>query len=150
MSSIHTNDAPSALTRLTDMGVPPYITASAILAVIAQRLARRLCPACKRRVELSEELLLPLGLDATTAAELETYGPVGCDECSSTGYRGRVGVFEIMVMDDELRRVYLRESSSDELRRVAIERGMRTLRDDAMDKLALGLTSAEEIARVSV
>jgi type IV pilus assembly protein PilB len=150
ISSIHTNDAPSALTRLVDMGVAPYITSSALLAVVAQRLARKLCPDCKKPVEVSKDALVGLGMDSKRAAKVTIYGPVGCDRCFDTGYRGRVGLFELMVMDDDIRKLFLREAPAEQLRVVAVDHGMRTLRQDALDKVAAGTTSLQEIARVVI
>jgi type IV pilus assembly protein PilB len=150
LSSIHTNDAPSALTRLVDMGVAPYVTSSALLAVVAQRLARKLCPKCKAQVDVPVDALVRLGLDSKRAAKAKIFGPVGCDACFNTGYRGRVGLFELMVMDDDLRKLFLHEAPSEQLRALAVEHGMRTLRDDAIDKVASGMTSLQEIARVVV
>ena len=150
LSSIHTNDAPSALTRLVDMGVAPYVTSSALLAVVAQRLARKLCPKCKALVDVPVDALVTLGMDSKRAAKARIYGPVGCDSCFDTGYRGRVGMFELMVMDDDLRKLFLHEAPSEQLRVTAVEHGMRTLRDDALDKVAAGITSLQEIARVVV
>jgi type IV pilus assembly protein PilB len=150
LSSIHTNDAPSALTRLVDMGVAPYVTSSALLAVVAQRLVRKLCPRCKRQVDLPAEALVRLGMDAKRAAKVKVFGPVGCDACFNTGYRGRLGVFELMVMDDDLRKLFLQEAPAEQLRTVAVKHGMRTLRDDALDKVSSGATSLQEIARVIV
>jgi type IV pilus assembly protein PilB len=148
VSSIHTNDAPAALTRLVDMGVAPYITSSALLAVVAQRLVRRLCPECRKRVDVPADALVGLGMDAKRAAKVKVYGPVGCDECFNTGYRGRVGVFELMVMDEDLRKLFLHEAPAEQLRLLAVEHGMRTLQDDALDKVAAGITSLDEMARV--
>jgi type IV pilus assembly protein PilB len=150
ISSIHTNDAPSALTRLVDMGVAPYITSSALLAVVAQRLARKLCPDCKRPVDVSKDALVGLGMDPKRASKVTIYGPVGCDRCFDTGYRGRIGLFELMVMDDDIAKLFLREAPAEQLRVVAIDHGMRTLRQDALDKVAAGTTSLQEIARVVI
>jgi type IV pilus assembly protein PilB len=150
LSSIHTNDAPSALTRLVDMGVAPYITSSALLAVVAQRLARKLCQECKKPVEVPKDALLRLGFDPKRAGKLTVYGPVGCDRCFNTGYRGRVGLFELMVMDDDIRKLFLHEAPSEQMRKLSIEHGMRTLRQDALDKVAAGTTSLQEIARVVI
>jgi type IV pilus assembly protein PilB len=143
LSSIHT-------TRLVDMGVAPYVTSSALLAVVAQRLARKLCPKCKAKVDVPVDALVRLGMDSKKAAKAKIYGPVGCDSCFNTGYRGRVGLFEVMVMDDDLRKLFLREAPSEQLRVLAIEHGMRTLRDDAIDKVLQGVTSLQEIARVVI
>jgi type IV pilus assembly protein PilB len=150
LSSIHTNDAPSALTRLVDMGVAPYVTSSALLAVVAQRLARKLCTKCRTQVDVPVDALVRLGMDSKRAAKTKIYGPVGCDHCFNTGYRGRIGLFELMVMDDDLRKLFLHEAPSEQLRVLAVEHGMRTLRDDAIDKVAAGITSLQEIARVVV
>jgi len=147
-SSIHTNDAPSALTRLTDMDVAPYITSSALLAVIAQRLVRKLCDHCKRPVVPNPEALAMLGLDPDAFAKKRVYGPIGCDRCLNTGYRGRVGIFELMVLDDDIRKLFLRQAAAEQLRNLAVEHGMRTLGADALDKVLAGLTSLEDIARV--
>lgn len=148
LSSIHTNGAPAALTRLLDMDVAPYITSSALLGVVAQRLVRRLCPICKKPVETTKEALQQAGFSAKEAGKVKPDGPVGCSECFDTGYRGRIGLFEIMVMDDELRRLFLREAPLDQLRETAVANGMTTLQRDALDKVAAGLTSLDEIARV--
>lgn len=149
LSSIHTNDAPSALTRLNDMGVPPYITSSALLGVLAQRLVRRLCPDCKQRVKDPDAAAAAqLGMDLKSAAKLKPYGPVGCDKCLKTGYRGRVGIFELMPFDDEIRKLFLHDAPAEALGCLAKERGMRTLREDAFEKVAAGITSLEEVARV--
>lgn len=148
LSSIHTNDAPSALTRLVDMGVPPYITSSALLAVVAQRLVRRLCPDCKKREKVAAETLVGLGMDERRAAKVKVFSPIGCDKCFNTGYRGRVGVYELMVMDDDLRKLFLHAAPAEQMKVLAVEHGMRTLRDDALDKVASGVTSLDEMARV--
>jgi type IV pilus assembly protein PilB len=148
LSSIHTNDAPSALTRITDMGVPAYVTSSAILGVIAQRLVRRLCDYCKRPVEVPYEALLRAGFEAERAAVVQPFGPIGCDKCLNTGYRGRLGLFEIMTMNEDIRRLFLRDAPSGEIREAALANGMRTLRTDGLEKLAEGRTSLAELARV--
>jgi len=151
LSSIHTNDAPSALTRLVDMEVAPYVTSSALVGVIAQRLARRLCRKCRKRVKVADEVALAAGYtQAEIDAGLKFWGPKGCDECTSSGYRGRIGLFEIMEMDEELERLFLREAPSEQLREAALAAGMISLRRDALDKVAAGITSLEEINRVVV
>jgi len=151
LSSIHTNDAPSALTRLVDMDVAPYITSSALVGVVAQRLARRLCKKCRRRVKIADEVALAAGFTAEeVAAGLRFWGAKGCDVCTGTGYRGRIGLFEIMEMDDELERLFLRQAPSEQLRTAALGAGMVSLRRDALDKVAAGITSLEEVNRVVV
>lgn len=150
LTSIHTNDAPSALNRLNDMGVPPYITSSALLGVLAQRLVRVLCPECKQEVKLPGPRLVAAGFSAAESKKIQPFGPAGCDACSHSGYRGRIGVFEIMPMNDTLVRAYLDNAPADRLRQIALESGMRTLRRDALDKVAAGITSLEEVDRVVV
>jgi len=148
LSSIHTNDAPSALTRLSDMGVEPYVTASALVGAIAQRLVRKLCPKCKQPVDIPLERLEAAGFTPAEIRTLVTYGPVGCRDCRETGFKGRQAIYEIMEMDEELTRLTLRHAPADELREVAIERGMVTLRRDALDKVVAGVTSLDEVDRV--
>jgi type IV pilus assembly protein PilB len=150
LSSIHTNDAPSALTRITDMGVESYVTSSALLGAVAQRLVRQLCPKCKKLAKVSEEVLRAAGFDSQELVGLKVYEPVGCDHCRRTGFVGRLGVFEIMEMDDEMTRIFLKNAPAEELRAMAINKGMVTLRRDALDKVAAGLTSLSELDRTVV
>lgn len=151
LSSIHTNDAPSALTRLVDMQVEPYITSSALVGVVAQRLARRLCRKCRKRCRITPETALAAGFTQEEVEQgLRLYRAVGCDECSGTGYRGRVGLFEIMEITEEIQRLFLREAPAEQLRSAALEAGMRSLRRDALDKVKDGTTSLDEVARVVV
>ncbi len=153
LSTLHTNDAPGALTRLNEMGVEPFLTGSAVTAVLAQRLARRLCSHCSEaydptREELAVARFTPEMIAAAEGATL--YRKRGCPRCSQTGYRGRVGVFQLMVMSDELERLASQHANRDEIEVVAIERGMRTLWEDGVDKVLQGLTSIEELGRVLV
>jgi len=150
LSSIHTNDAPSALTRITDMGVETYVTSSALIGAIAQRLVRVLCPACKQKLALPWDRLVASGFSEEQALGLETYGAVGCERCRHTGYSGRIGVFEIMEMDEELTRLFIKNAPSDALRDLALAKGMRSLRHDALLKVAAGITSLEEVDRTVV
>ncbi len=150
LSSIHTNDAPSALTRITDMGVESYVTSSALLGAVAQRLVRRLCQKCKRPAKISDERLRAAGFEPYELLGLKTYESVGCDACRGTGFTGRLGVFEIMEMDDDMTRLFLKNAPSEELRTLAIEKGMVTLRRDALDKVAAGSTSLREVDRTVV
>jgi type IV pilus assembly protein PilB len=147
LSTLHTNDAASAVTRLTEMGIEPFLTSSAIDCVVAQRLARKLCPTCKRRTILGVEALRDAGFQA--AFDVEAYEPAGCGRCGGTGYKGRVGLYEVMVNSDEIRELTIRRASSDEIQRVAVEQGMRRLRDDGLDKVRQGLTSIAEVTRVA-
>ena len=147
LATLHTNNAPSAVTRLTDMGVEPFLTASAVDCVIAQRLARRLCERCKRPAEIDEDTLRGLGLPEARLAEAEKRfcEAVGCERCGGIGYRGRIGVYEIMVVDEELRRLILRGASADEIGSAAKKVGMISLREDGLVKAAKGITTVEEI-----
>lgn len=150
LSSIHTNDAPSALTRLSDMEVAPFIASSALIGVVAQRLVRLLCPSCKVKTRMTKAQIADRGFRADEVAGMTFYGPAakGCDDCHGTGFRGRIGVFEIMAMDDELERLFLAESPSEAIRAAALSAGMKTLRQDALEKVAAGVTSLDEVARV--
>jgi type IV pilus assembly protein PilB len=146
LSTLHTNDAPSAITRLTEMGIEPFLVASALDCVLAQRLARMLCSNCKQRTIVPAEVLRENGYKALV--DLEAYEPAGCRRCSGTGYRGRLGIYEVMTLSSEIRRMALERRPSEEIRDVAIGEGMRRLRDDGLEKVRQGLTSIAEIARV--
>jgi type IV pilus assembly protein PilB len=147
LSSIHTSDAPAAITRLSEMGVEPYASSSALLGAVSQRLLRVLCPLCKKPVELTPEQLAGAGFTEAHIDRVNAFEPVGCPQCHGTGYRGRVAAFEIMEMNDDLRALVLRHASTGELRAAALESGMRSLKDDALDKVAAGTTSLAEVAR---
>jgi type IV pilus assembly protein PilB len=148
LSTLHTNDAPSAITRLTEMGIPPFLTASAIDCVVAQRLARRLCAYCKKRTVLKVDRLQGAGFfDA--AFDIEAFEPVGCARCGHSGYKGRVGLYEVMTVSDEIREMTIDRTSADVISRKAVEQGMRLLKDDGLEKVRLGVTSIQEISRVT-
>jgi type IV pilus assembly protein PilB len=147
LSTLHTNDAPGAISRLTEMGIEPFLTASAIDCVISQRLARVLCTNCKERVLLSANALRNSGFEI--AYDLEAYEPRGCPRCKYTGYRGRVGLYEAMTMSDQLRELAIERASADAIRRVAVEQGMQMLQYDGFAKVQAGITSIEEVARVT-
>jgi type IV pilus assembly protein PilB len=146
LSTLHTNDAPSAITRLVEMGIEPFLVASALDCVLAQRLARMLCPGCKQRTIIPAQVLHDNGYKAIV--DLEAYEPVGCRRCNGTGYRGRLGVYEVMTLSPEIRQMTLERRSSEEIRALAVREGMRPLRDDGLEKVRQGLTSIAEIARV--
>jgi type IV pilus assembly protein PilB len=148
LSSLHTNDAPSAISRLTEMEVETFLVASAVDVVVAQRLARLLCEKCREPHVANPEELREAGFDISKHAEDQFFRAVGCTGCSNTGYRGRFGLYEVMPMTEEIERLTVERASSTAIRAVAIEQGMRTLRDDGLEKAAAGLTSIEEIARV--
>ena len=152
LSTMHTNDAPGALTRLNEMGVEPFITAAAVSAVLAQRLARKLCPHCAESYTPSHEELLALKVGSERAASLD--GSVfhrkrGCPRCADTGYLGRVGIFQFLEMGEALERLAAENASRDEIDRVAVTEGMRSLWDDGVAKIVAGLTTVEELARVA-
>ncbi|HTC59851.1 MAG TPA: ATPase, T2SS/T4P/T4SS family [Solirubrobacteraceae bacterium] len=146
LSTLHTNDAPSAISRLTEMGIEPFLVASALDCVLAQRLARMLCSNCKQRTIVSAEVLRDNGYKALV--DLEAYEPNGCRRCAGTGYRGRLGIYEVMTLSSEIRNLTLERRSAEEIREVAVREGMRRLRDDGLEKVRQGLTSIAEIARV--
>jgi type IV pilus assembly protein PilB len=148
LSTLHTNDAPSAITRLTEMGIPPFLTASAVDCVVAQRLARRLCAYCKKRTVLKVDRLQGAGFfDA--AFDIEAFEPVGCARCGHSGYKGRVGLYEVMTVSDEIREMTIDRVSADVISKKAVEQGMRLLKDDGLEKVRLGVTSIQEISRVT-
>jgi general secretion pathway protein E/type IV pilus assembly protein PilB len=144
-STLHTNDAPSAVARLVDIGVMPFLVASSLRAIMAQRLVRRLCENCKQPAQLSESELRALNLEPVQGRNAATMKSVGCDECRQTGYKGRMGIFEIFVLDDNVRHMINNRRSTLLLRQRARELGMRTLREDGIRKVLAGLTSAEEV-----
>ncbi|MBN1507506.1 MAG: type II secretion system ATPase GspE [Sedimentisphaerales bacterium] len=135
-STLHTNDAASAVTRLVDMGIEPYLVSSSLLAIMAQRLVRRVCPQCKGVSEIQGDPDLSLAAN-------------GCSNCSGTGYRGRMGIFELLVLEDEIRELILTDARAHRIRQAAMKKGMRTLREDGQGKVSRGLTTAEEVLRVT-
>jgi type II secretion system protein E len=149
-STLHTNDAPSAVARLIDIGVQPFLVASSVRAMMAQRLVRRLCNNCKQPGELSETELRALRIDPGQLQETQVMKPVGCEQCRQIGYKGRMGIFEIFVIDDEVRHMINKRSSTLMLRQRARELGMRTLREDGVRKVLAGLTSAEEVISITI
>jgi type IV pilus assembly protein PilB len=149
-STLHTNDAPSAVARLVDIGVQPFLVASSIRAIMAQRLVRRLCSNCKQPGDLSETDLRALNLEPGQLADAQVMKPVGCEECRGSGYKGRMGIFEIFVIDDNVRHLINNRRSTLMLRQRARELGMRTLREDGVRKVLAGLTSAEEVISITL
>jgi type IV pilus assembly protein PilB len=149
LATLHPNNAPSAVTRLTDMGVEPFLTASAVDCVIAQRLARRLCERCKRPAEIDEQALRRLGVPAAHLAEVTFHKAVGCERSGGSGYRGRIGVYEVMTVNEEIRSLAIERSAADRVAAAAMAAGMRRLRDDGLEKVRQGLTSIAEVARVT-
>jgi type IV pilus assembly protein PilB len=147
LSTLHTNDAPSAIARLVEMGIEPFLVASAIECVVAQRLARTLCSHCKQRTIVTAAVLRENGFQAQF--DMEAYEPVGCGRCGGMGYRGRVGLYEVMLVSPEIRALTLERASADQIGTLASQQGMRRLREDGLDKVKFGVTSMAEIARVT-
>ncbi|HJQ28538.1 MAG TPA: ATPase, T2SS/T4P/T4SS family, partial [Rubrobacter sp.] len=152
LATLHTNDAPSAVTRLTEMGVEPFLTATAVDCVIAQRLARRLCENCKLPADIDEVVLSQINFpfELFDEGELRFYSAVGCDRCGGSGYRGRLGLYELMVVTDELKDFILRRASTAEINEAAQREGMVRLREDGLLKAAQGMTTIEEVLRTVV
>jgi type IV pilus assembly protein PilB len=154
LSTLHTNDAPSAATRLIDMDVEPFLISSSIICVLAQRLVRQICPRCKEAYVGTREGLLRYGfplpdeIGAETGGELTLFRGKGCEYCKGTGYKGRTGVHELLVMSDELRDLILHKSPAHMLRNLAIQQGMKTLQMDSVQKILMGITSVDEVLRV--
>jgi type II secretory ATPase GspE/PulE/Tfp pilus assembly ATPase PilB-like protein len=145
LSTLHTNDAPSAIARLVDIGVKPFLVSSSVRAIVAQRLVRRLCPHCKLPGELSDYELQTLQIDPGQIRQASVMRPVGCERCRGRGYRGRMGIFEMFIIDDEVRNMVNNNASTIALRQRARELGMRTLREDGVRKVLAGMTTAEEV-----
>jgi type II secretion system protein E len=144
-STLHTNDAPTAVTRLVDMGLEPFLVASTVEGLMAQRLVRRICKSCKTEIKAADSevaSLLPKDIQSVWLGR-------GCDDCRGTGYKGRQGIFELLVVDDEMREMILRREAANRLKKYAIDHGMRTLRDDGWDRVRAGMTSAEEVLRIT-
>ncbi|NOT32574.1 MAG: type IV-A pilus assembly ATPase PilB [Candidatus Eisenbacteria bacterium] len=147
LSTLHTNDAPSAIGRLIDMGVEPFLVSSSVNLILAQRLVRRVCNACKQQIELSDEVLNELQMTRADASTGKFFEGEGCVECNGSGYRGRQGVYEVMPMSPRLKDLVLERVSASEIKRLAISEGMLTLRRDGLEKLKKGLTTVEEILK---
>jgi len=150
LSTLHTNDAPSSVTRMLDMHVEDYLLTSTVDGILAQRLVRKLCPNCRQPYQPDPQWLHESGLEALAAgAQVELYKPVGCPRCEHTGYRGRTTILELLVMSDTIRRVILEQRSADAIRQVALAEGMIPMRDDGYKKALGGLTTVEEVERVT-
>ena len=147
LSTIHTNDAPSTIDRLVDMGIAPFLVAASLNLVLAQRLVRRICVHCREPITLHPEVIRELGTTPAELAGATIYRGAGCDHCNHTGYRGRTGVFEVMPITPALRRMILDRASTADIRKQAVSEGMVELRGDALEKLKQGVTSAEEVLR---
>ena len=147
LTTLHTNDAPGAIARLTEMGIETFLTASAVDCVVAQRLARRLCPSCKRRTVIPAAALVEANV--SVYADIEAYEPAGCGHCNQSGYRGRVGIYSVMSLSPKLKEMTIAQAAEPEIAAVASEEGMMTLREDGVAKVRSGQTSLEEVLRVT-
>jgi type IV pilus assembly protein PilB len=150
LSTLHTNDAPSTINRLMNMGIEPFLVASSVHLICAQRLVRKVCSNCKEPNPMTPEALMQAGFNAEDATNVTPYKGAGCDTCNTTGYKGRVGLYEVMEISEELRELILVGASGLELRRKAIDEGMITLRASGLRKVKDGLTSIEEVVRETV
>lgn len=148
LSTLHTNDAPGAMTRMVDMGIEPFLIASSVIGVIAQRLVRVICPKCKEQYTPPRDAVGRLGIEIDGDAKVTFYRGRGCDNCRGSGYKGRLGVYELMLITDRVRDLVLQKSSAHVIREAAIDGGMKTLKDDAVAKILLGQTTLEECLRV--
>jgi type IV pilus assembly protein PilB len=148
LATLHTNDAPGAATRLIDMDVEPYLIASSVVAVVAQRLVRRICPRCREAVEPTELELQRLELSKEQAGKIQFHRGRGCAQCRNTGYSGRVGIYELMIMNDELRDAITNKANSADLRKIALRHGMKSLKYDGLSKVNAGMTAASEIISI--
>jgi type IV pilus assembly protein PilB len=147
LTTLHTNDAPGAITRLQEMGIESFLTSSAVECVVAQRLARVLCSHCKKRVVIPQASLAESGFRVGT--DLEAYEPLGCPRCHGSGYRGRLGIYSVMVLSERIKEMIVAMAPEAEVGAVAVEEGMLTLRQSGLEKVRAGMTSIEEVARVA-
>jgi type IV pilus assembly protein PilB len=150
LSTLHTNDAPTTLQRLANMGVAPFNIASSVIIITAQRLARKLCPHCKKIEDIPPEALLTAGFsEEHLDGSWQPFGPVGCDHCKDTGYKGRVGIYEVMPITDEMRLIIMRNGTAIDIAAQARKEGVRNLRQSGLLKVKAGITSLEEIEAVT-
>jgi type IV pilus assembly protein PilB len=148
-STLHTNDAPGAITRMVDMGVPSYLVASSVIGILAQRLVRVICSKCKQPFEPSQGQLEVAGITPEQAKGAKFRKGAGCGSCQDSGYRGRLGIFELMLMTPKMRELTFKGASMQDIRKLAISEGMKILYDDGIDKVLNGITTLDEVFRVS-
>jgi len=149
LSTLHTNDAPSTITRLVNMGIEPFLISSSVILIVAQRLVRKLCEHCKKEQKISKDALVKIGFPEDRLDELKIYEAKGCSECNQTGYRGRIALYEVMPVKEEIRELILTGASANEIKKEAIKLGMLTLRQSGLRKIMAGTTSIEEVLRVT-
>jgi type II secretory ATPase GspE/PulE/Tfp pilus assembly ATPase PilB-like protein len=148
-STLHTNDAPSAFTRLIDMGIEPFLVASSVEAVMAQRLVRTICPHCKEEQKVEHDYLRRIGFPEAEIGTAKFWRGVGCEDCRQLGYQGRMGIYELLILNESLRPLILNRAPASTIAAKAIEQGMRTLRTDGWNKVKAGQTTIEEVLRVT-
>ncbi|MEA1927652.1 MAG: ATPase, T2SS/T4P/T4SS family, partial [Candidatus Auribacterota bacterium] len=148
-STLHTNDAAGAVTRLLDMGVEPYLVSSSVVGIMAQRLVRNICPHCRESYPAREESLREIGLTLDDLPDGKLYRGLGCEKCYQSGYMGRSGIFEILLVDDDIRRMILERTNTGVIKKAALKKGMLTLRMSGAQKVAEGITTIEEVIRVT-
>ena len=149
LSTLHTNDAPSSISRLLNMGIEPFLVSASLILIAAQRLARKICPNCKEEEKVPEQGLVQLGFSKEEAGTITCYRGKGCSVCNDSGYKGRIAFYEIMPVSPEIKEMVLEGASSDELKKTAIRLGMKTLRMSGLTKVKEGVTSIEEVLRVT-
>jgi len=150
LATVHTNDAPSTLMRLVNMGVAPFNVASSVNLITAQRLARKLCPHCKRAMDIPHEALIRAGFDESDLdGTWQTYGATGCEQCKGTGYKGRIGIFEVLPISEEMTRMLMKNGSALDIAAQARSEGVRNLRQSGLLKVRQGMTSLEEIESIT-
>jgi type IV pilus assembly protein PilB len=147
LSTLHTNDAPSTLTRLVDMGMQPFLLTSTVECIVGQRLVRTVCPNCRNPYVPADDELMDFGVTRKDIQDLEFFKGSGCEDCYFTGYKGRIGIYEVLMITDEIRELVLNHSSADEIRYMAIHQGLQTMRQDGWFKICTGITSFEEVMR---
>ena len=150
LSTLHTNDAPSTINRLLNMGVEPFLVSSAVNLILAQRLARCICAKCKEEYEVSPEALIDIGVPEAEVGEYTCYRGKGCEICNGTGYKGRIAFYEVMPMYEEIRELVLGGASSSEVKKTAMQLGVKTLRLSGITKIKEGVTTLEEVTRVTI
>jgi type IV pilus assembly protein PilB len=150
LSTVHTNDAPGTITRLIDMGIEPFLISSAVILILAQRLIRKVCVDCREAIKVHPQLLIDLGVPPDEVKSFPTFKGKGCPICSNTGYKGRVGLYEVMTMKEEVKELVLSRASTSEVKKEAIRLGMKTLRQSGIAKIREGVTTIEEVLRATV
>ncbi len=150
LSTTHTNDAPSTINRLIDMGTEPFMLSTSVVCIASQRLIRKICPKCKTQIHVPDDVFVEAGIDPERFRNIKLYEGMGCSYCTNTGYKGRMGIFEVMRIDDDIRRLIEADASSIEIEKAALEKGMINLRESAIRKLEAGLTTFDEVLRETI